>query len=643
MGGLCSCSKNLEGSKRPLNNPYNKAEATSTSSTNLFDSKVASSGSNRLDTKKFEEKEKLISYDNKNEAAAVIVDDDLNDDFSYDGIPRYSSLKSRSARSRQAAVTKVSSVSSRLGRAGLEKAVEVLDTLGSSMTNLNSNSGFASSVATKGNELTILAFEVANTVVKGSNIMQSLSKERIRHLKDNVFSSEGVQSLISNDTDELLRVVAVDQREELKIFVGEVVRFGNRCKDPQWHNLDRYFEKLSRELTPQKHLREESEAVIELLMTFVHSTAELYHELQVLDRLEQDCQHKSQESSLAATQIGQNLASLRAELKSQRKQLRNLKKRSLWSRSLEEVMEKLVDIVHFLLLEIHDTFGKVDGHVTFQGSESNRQRLGPAGLSLHYANIIMQIDNLVVRSSSIPQNMRDQLYQGLPPSIKSALRSKLQSHRVKEELTITEIKDEMEKTLQWLVPMSTNTAKAHHGFGWVGEWANTGSDVNRRAATTPAQIIRIETLHHADKEKTEAYILDLLLWLHHLVRKSKTSANGEVKTATKAPFSTNPEKLEQKKTVESTLILTSEEQKMLEDVKRKRRTLGMSKSGDFDMEKNRKLRKHDRLSKSTSHLNKKQNKEAAAVKRLHSVVPIISFGVEKEKALDIIDRVDMFR
>lgn len=27
------------------------------------------------------------------------------------------------------------------------------------------------------------------------------------------------------------------------MFSGEVVRFGNRCKDPQWHNLDRYFEK----------------------------------------------------------------------------------------------------------------------------------------------------------------------------------------------------------------------------------------------------------------------------------------------------------------------------------------------------------------------------------------------------------------
>ena len=32
-------------------------------------------------------------------------------------------------------------------------------------------------------------------------------------------------------------------REELKIFVGEVVRFGNHCRDSQWHNLDLYFEK----------------------------------------------------------------------------------------------------------------------------------------------------------------------------------------------------------------------------------------------------------------------------------------------------------------------------------------------------------------------------------------------------------------
>ncbi|TXG68976.1 hypothetical protein EZV62_003911 [Acer yangbiense] len=39
-----------------------------------------------------------------------------------------------------------------------------------------------------------------------------------------------------------------------------------------------------------------------------------------------------------------------------------------------------------------------------------------------------------------------------------------------------QVKAEMEKTLQWLVPLSTNTIKAHQGFGWVGEWANSGHE-----------------------------------------------------------------------------------------------------------------------------------------------------------------------
>ncbi|KAJ6744461.1 hypothetical protein OIU79_030735 [Salix purpurea] len=314
--------------------------------------------------------------------------------------------------------------------------------------------------------------------------------------------------------DELLRIVAADKREELKIFSGEVVRFGNRCKDPQWHNLDRYFEKISRDRNPRRQLQEEAESIMELLMILVQFTAELYHELQILDRMEQECQRR--EGSTAANQRGESLAMLKAEIKSQKKRIRNVKKKSLWSRSLEEVMEKLVDVIHFLILEIGNAFG---------GGGINNPRLGPAGLSLHYANVVMQIDNLVARSSSMPPNGKDTLYQSLPPGVKSALRSKLQSFHVKDELTITEIKDTMEKTLQWLVPMSTNTAKAHHGFGWVGEWASTGSEANRKTAAA-ADIIRIETLHHADKEKTEAYILEQLLWLHHLVSKTKSVSNG---------------------------------------------------------------------------------------------------------------------
>lgn len=36
-------------------------------------------------------------------------------------------------------------------------------------------------------------------------------------------------------------------REELAIFSREVIRFGNLCKDPIWHNLGRYFDKYASE------------------------------------------------------------------------------------------------------------------------------------------------------------------------------------------------------------------------------------------------------------------------------------------------------------------------------------------------------------------------------------------------------------
>jgi hypothetical protein len=123
-------------------------------------------------------------------------------------------------------VLEVGSILGRASTAGLGKAVDVLDTLGSSMTNLNT-SGFGSSTTTKGNKISILAFEVANTVVKGCNMMRALSKDSTKHLKEVVLHSEGVQNLISEDMDELLKVAAADKRlvlicpfYELRQFTG---------------------------------------------------------------------------------------------------------------------------------------------------------------------------------------------------------------------------------------------------------------------------------------------------------------------------------------------------------------------------------------------------------------------------------------
>jgi hypothetical protein len=51
----------------------------------------------------------------------------------------------------------------------------------------------------KGNIILILAFEDANIIVKGMSIMQSLSKESLKYLKDIILQSEGVHCLVSSN------------------------------------------------------------------------------------------------------------------------------------------------------------------------------------------------------------------------------------------------------------------------------------------------------------------------------------------------------------------------------------------------------------------------------------------------------------
>lgn len=106
----------------------------------------------------------------------------------------------------------MSSILGRAGVLGLEKAVEVLDTLGSSMSNMNAGSGFLSGMLHRGSKISILAFEVANTITKGAALMESLKRENVQLMEEEILSSDGVKHLVSTNADELLSIAAADKR-----------------------------------------------------------------------------------------------------------------------------------------------------------------------------------------------------------------------------------------------------------------------------------------------------------------------------------------------------------------------------------------------------------------------------------------------
>ncbi|KAK9740022.1 hypothetical protein RND81_03G005100 [Saponaria officinalis] len=328
------------------------------------------------------------------------------------------------------------------------------------------------------------------------------------------------------------------------------------------------------------------------LMTLAEHTAELYHELNAFDRFEQDYRQKVEEmKSLNIPRKGEHLMMLNSELRQQKKIVMSLKKKSLWSRKLEEVIEKLVDIVAFIRQEITEVFGT--GRVASSDGEANisSQNLGPAGLALHYANVINQMDNIASRPTSLPPNTRDMLYRGLPSSIKDALRSKLKKLSSEEELEVPQIKAQMEKILEWLSPMAMNTLKVHQGFGWVGEWANSSTEFSKKTAGN-GQIIRLQTLYHANKEKTDAYILTLVTLLHRLIsgirrldHKEHAIKNMSLESPSKkmlilnSPLKIYPSLYDGNKTFR--VELSEEDRKLLQRMSKSRSGPGISKSQDL--------------------------------------------------------------
>ena len=137
--------------------------------------------------------------------------------------------------------------------------------------------------------------------------------------------------------------------------------------------------------------------------------------------------------------------------------------------------------------------------------------IGGSALALHYANIVIIIEKLLRYPHLVGEEARDDLYQMLPSSLKVALRKNLKTYvksmAIYDAFLAHDWQEMLEKTLAWLAPM------AHNMIRW-----QTERNFEQQQIVLKGNVLLLQTLYFADREKTEAVICELLVGLNYICR-----------------------------------------------------------------------------------------------------------------------------
>ncbi|XP_050387865.1 uncharacterized protein LOC126804131 [Argentina anserina] len=423
----------------------------------------------------------------------------------------------------------------------------------------------------KSTNVGVLAFEIAGLLSKLLHLWQSLSDKNMIRLHNESINLEGVRKIVSNDDAFLLGLACAELVENIRFLAKSVARISHKCNDANLRSFNRLFNDFANSgrdpynwVINSKDMEAKNNKKID---RYVNLTAQLYREMDELSALESSLRKAFRSDEYdASLSKEQKVLDLQQKIVWQRQEIKYLKDRSLWNRSFETVTWILARSIFTILARTKLVFGigqpsslprslsaSATVHPSDQGTscrfvsgplvrgtkpledsdqevttvnddhsscneffESNSKLLEPppttlaaAALALHYANLIIVMEKMIKFPQMVGVDARDDLYTMLPSSVRSALRARLRGvgFSASDPVLAGEWREALGRILGWLSPL------AHNMIKWQSE-----RSFEQQNMVPKTNVMLLQTLFFANKDKTEAAITELLVGLNYICR-----------------------------------------------------------------------------------------------------------------------------
>ncbi|KAE8719732.1 aminotransferase ACS12-like [Hibiscus syriacus] len=400
----------------------------------------------------------------------------------------------------------------------------------------------------KPNFVGVLSFEIAGLMSKLLQLWNCLSDKNMIRLRHESMSLEGIRKIVSNDESFLLGLACAEMAENLRLVSNSISRMSSKCRDPNLRCFDRWFDEFANS-GHDSHgwvlSSRDMEAKKTKMDKYVTITVTLYKEMVELTTIENSFRKSFQFKEHESSTKEQKIVDLQQKLFWQKQEIKYLKERSLWNKSFDEVVPMLVRTTFTILGRMKLVFGfeyppllprslstsatvhpivsgpsrscsKQEAKKTVGFFESNSKvlrpppcTLGGAGLALHYANLIIVMEKMIKSLHSVGPDSRDDLYSMLPSSIRSTLGGRLKGvgFSASDPVLAGEWRAALRNIMGWLSPL------AHNMIKWQSE-----RSFEHQNLLPKTNVLHLQSLYFADKEKTEAAITELLVGLNYIWR-----------------------------------------------------------------------------------------------------------------------------